>query len=226
MWPLASFSTLASPAFLPAFAHFHEADHLKDVTVEYHPSSSPPPSRPPPPTPLPLAERVRRLVARETGRRPEGRITLLTHLRYMGYVFNPVSFYYVWDKEGKGVETVVAEVSNTPWNEMHCYVLDPRSPGIKATRMLKLRSAAGARAGGKEEVWRYVFDKDFHVSPFMDMAHVYDWEFVAPREGRAEEGAERGMWVTTHMLKKEGKERYVREGGCEDSPARNRSDCI
>jgi len=105
------------------------------------------------------------------------------------------------------VETVVAEVSNTPWNEMHCYVLDPRSPGIKATRMLKLRSVAGARAGGKEEVWRYVFDKDFHVSPFMDMAHVYDWEFVGPREGRAEEGAERGMWVTTHMLKKEGKER-------------------
>jgi len=99
MWPLASFSTLASPASLPAFAHFHEADHLKDVPVEYHPSSSPSPSPPPPPTPLPLAERVRRLVARKTGRRPEGRITLLTHLRYMGYVFNPVSFYYVWDKE-------------------------------------------------------------------------------------------------------------------------------
>ena len=27
---------------------------------------------------------------------------------------------------------MVAEVSNTPWNEMHCYVLDPRSKGVKA----------------------------------------------------------------------------------------------
>ena len=34
--------------------------------------------------------------------------------------------------QGKEVETVVAEVSNTPWNEMHCYVLDPRSKGVKA----------------------------------------------------------------------------------------------
>jgi hypothetical protein len=63
--------------------------------------------------------------------------------------------------------------------------------------------------GREEEVWNYVFDKEFHVSPFMDMNHVYDWEFVGPREGGREGGAGCGMWVTTHMLKKEGRERYV-----------------
>ena len=40
---------------------------------------------------------MRNLVERATGRRPTGPICLLTHLRYLGYVFNPVSFYYVWD---------------------------------------------------------------------------------------------------------------------------------
>lgn len=33
----------------------------------------------------------------------------------------------------------MAEVSNTPWNEMHCYVLNPRTKGIKA----KVREAPG-----------------------------------------------------------------------------------
>jgi DUF1365 family protein len=34
--------------------------------------------------------------------------------------------------QGKEVETVVAEVSNTPWNEMHCYVLNPKTKGVTA----------------------------------------------------------------------------------------------
>ena len=72
----------------------------------------------------PLDESVRRLVAAETGRRPAGPIRLLTHLRYFGYGFNPVSFYYCFDSGGTAVETIVAEVSNTPWGERHCYVLD------------------------------------------------------------------------------------------------------
>src|SRR5208337_4226219 len=32
---------------------------------------------------------------------PDGKIFLLTHLRYLGYVFNPVSFYYCYDKTGQ-----------------------------------------------------------------------------------------------------------------------------
>ncbi|MEO8809533.1 MAG: DUF1365 family protein, partial [Rhodanobacter sp.] len=46
------------------------------------------------PADLPLAEAVRRRVEQATGQRPRGPIRLLTHLRYAGVVFNPVSFYY------------------------------------------------------------------------------------------------------------------------------------
>lgn len=42
----------------------------------------------------PLAEAVRDRVERALGHRPQGPVRLLTHLRYGGYVFNPVSFYY------------------------------------------------------------------------------------------------------------------------------------
>ena len=52
---------------------------------------------------------------KETGTRPTGRIELLTNLAYGGYCFNPISVYYVWDAAGGAVETILAEVSNTPW---------------------------------------------------------------------------------------------------------------
>ena len=58
---------------------------------------------------------VRDLVESRTGKRPEGPIRLLTNLRYFFYRSNPVSFYYVFDKDGITLETIVAEVTNTPW---------------------------------------------------------------------------------------------------------------
>lgn len=42
--------------------------------------------------------------------RPTGRVQLLTHLAYLGYCFNPVSFYYCLDASEEEIETVVAEV--------------------------------------------------------------------------------------------------------------------
>ena len=71
----------------------------------------------------PLAEAVRDLVEAETGERPEGPIRLLTQLRRFGYYFSPLNLYYCFDRGGEDVEAVVAEVSNTPWLERHCYVL-------------------------------------------------------------------------------------------------------
>jgi len=47
---------------------------------------------------VPLASAVRELVAERTGVRPQGPIRLLTHLRYFGYCFNPVSFYYCFER--------------------------------------------------------------------------------------------------------------------------------
>ena len=66
---------------------------------------------------------MRALVDSETGRRPEGPVRLLTHLRYFGYVINPVSFYYCFGADGETLETVVAEVTNTPWGEQDTYVM-------------------------------------------------------------------------------------------------------
>jgi len=70
-----------------------------------------------------LSDAVRDTVKQHTGTRPTGPIRLLTHLRYFGYSFNPVSFYYVYDAADTRVETIVAEITNTPWKQRHCYVL-------------------------------------------------------------------------------------------------------
>jgi len=112
----------------------------------------------------PLDESVRDLVARETGRRPTGPVRLLTHLRYFGYVFNPASFYYCFDEDDTRVETIVAEVTNTPWGERHCYVL-PRTMNE-----------------GRGGVARFRPRKVMHVSPFMEMDVAYDWRFGPPGE--------------------------------------------
>ncbi len=128
---------------------------------------------------LPLDDSVRDLVESKTGRRPAGPIRLLTHLRYFGYGFNPVSFYFCFDPADQRVETVVAEVTNTPWGEQHCYVLGQ-----------SLDEGIGRRH-------RYRFGKEFHVSPFMDMEVDYDWRFGTPGPG-----------VFVHMENRRGGERF------------------
>lgn len=109
-----------------------------------------------------LAESVRQLVDSRCGWRPEGPIRLLTHLRYGGFLMNPVSFYYCFDSTGETVEAVVAEVNNTPWNERHCYVLDTR--GQTARRQITRHAKA------------------FHVSPFLKMDLEYGWKLSIPGE--------------------------------------------
>jgi uncharacterized protein len=109
-----------------------------------------------------LDESVRRLVQERTGRRPAGPIRLLTHLRYFGHCFNPVSFFYCYDQAGEVVETILAEVNNTPWGERYCYVL-PRDE---------------ARVRGPTQ--EFERDKLFHVSPFLPMETRYRWRFTEP----------------------------------------------
>lgn len=111
---------------------------------------------------IPLDETVRNLVESRTGRRPAGPIRLLTHLRYFGYCFNPLSVYFCFAPDGQTLDAVVAEVSNTPWNERHCYVLPV---------------TADAGSSGHFE---FRFDKSFHVSPFMEMGVGYRWSLSGP----------------------------------------------
>ena len=103
------------------------------------------------PATRPLKEAVKDRVQAATGQRPEGPVRLLTHLRYGGLSFNPVSFYYCFQPDGLTLHSIVAEITNTPWKERHAYVLP----------------AAAARRQGR--VLRWGFDKTFHVSPFMPM---------------------------------------------------------
>lgn len=110
----------------------------------------------------PLSESVRDLVQAETGRRPAGPIRLLTNLRYFGYGFNPVSFYFCFDANDNEVETVIAEVNNTPWGEQHCYVLGE-----------SLNTGSARKK-------RYEIAKAFHVSPFMDLDMRYRWQLTRP----------------------------------------------
>ena len=130
-----------------AVARFRRQDHLGDPDE-------------------PLATSVRRCVEQATGRRPEGPIRLLTHLRYFGYCFNPVSFYYCYDRHGEAVQAIVAEVNNTPWGERHIYVLEdnPHSTG----------------APGGSDCWQQEFTprKAMHVSPFMPMEVDNRWRFT------------------------------------------------
>ncbi len=109
-----------------------------------------------------LDQSIRGLVEAETGRRPSGPIRLLTHPRYFGYVFNPASFYFCYDAPDHHVDSIVAEITNTPWGERHCYVLGPQGNP------------------GQEKRKRYRLDKVFHISPFIDMNVVYDWRFTEP----------------------------------------------
>lgn len=117
-------------------ARFRRADYLGD------------PDRP-------LAECARDVVEERIGRRPDGPVRLLTHLRYWGYVFNPVSFYYCFETDGS-LGAIVSHITNTPWNERHAYVVGPE------------RGAT--------------LDKEFHVSPFLPMDHEYHWRFGLPGE--------------------------------------------
>lgn len=108
-----------------------------------------------------LDKSIRTFIQKETGETAKGPIRLLTHLRYFGFIFNPVSFYYCFDAEDKNLEFIVAEITNTPWGERHSYVLN--------CKMLA-------------QPYRFQFDKIFHVSPFMPMNMAYDWRFKAPSE--------------------------------------------
>ncbi len=110
---------------------------------------------------LSLSEAVRCKVLKTLGFRPSGTIRMLTHLRQWGVCFNPVTFYFCEEPDGR-LASVVAEVHNTPWNERHAYVLDAREQS------------------GFE--YRFEFDKDFHVSPFLPMEMRYQWRFKLTEE--------------------------------------------
>ena len=105
----------------------------------------------------PLRDRLALDGARHGIDLPDGRIFLLTHLRYLGYGFNPVSFFYCFDAAER-LQIVLAEVSNT-FGGAHNYWLRPD---------------AASRS------FRSVAPKALYVSPFMPVDLDYRFAFTPP----------------------------------------------
>jgi DUF1365 family protein len=92
-----------------------------------------------------------------------GRIVLVTQLRAVGWVFNPVSFFFCYGDRTEGdLVCAVAEVNNT-YGQRHRYLLDRRNQ----------RSGAGAR---------YRTPKALYVSPFLGDQGDYHWDLRTARE--------------------------------------------
>lgn len=106
----------------------------------------------------PLGDAVRDLVEHRLGRRPQGPVFLLAQLRTFGWLFNPLAVYYCWNDDGRVLDAIVLEVTNTPWGERHWYVFDARR-------------GHGARSA-----------KAMHVSPFLPMDVDYRVSWTAPGE--------------------------------------------
>ena len=105
----------------------------------------------------PLRERLEADAARHGIDLPAGPVFLLTHLRYLGYCFNPVSFFYCFDHAGRP-RVVVAEVSNTSGGTRN-YWLQP-DPAARPFRAAAAKSLA--------------------VSPFMPVDLDYTFAFTPP----------------------------------------------
>ena len=120
-------------------AAFHDADHIGD------------PRRP-------LRDRVHASAQQAGHPLPDGPIYLLTHLRYAGYVFNPISLYYCCDRQGD-VAAVLADVRNT-YGGRRSYWLQPLDDSTR-----RFRSFA---------------EKKLYVSPFMTMDAEYEFVLTPP----------------------------------------------
>ena len=125
------------------WASYQERDHFGDATLS-------------------LRDRLNR-DAREHGvTLPDGAIYLLTHLRYLGYCFNPISLYFCYDSQGE-LDTVLAEVNST-FGETNNYWLSARNRLPSRTSL------------------RYRSPKEMHVSPFMGMELDYEFAISKPGE--------------------------------------------
>ena len=124
------------------WASFHDVDHFGDPAV-------------------PLREKLKADAARHDVRLPDGPIFLLTHLRYLGYNFNPISLFYCFDAEGR-LGSILAEVNNTFGESLNYWL-----------------SAASIEHPSRPHTYRC--PKSMHVSPFMPME--LDYRFVLPPPG-------------------------------------------
>ena len=90
------------------------------------------------------------------------RISMLVQVRCFGLYFSPANFYFCYDADDT-CQQVLVEVSNTPWNERHYYLV-PLSHDEQSEFAKK----------------PHVTEKNFQVSPFMDLNMCYQWRIKPP----------------------------------------------
>jgi len=105
-----------------------------------------------------LKQRIANKVKKLGGHWDEHKVLMLTQCRCLGLYFSPINFYYCFD-ENEQCKLMLAEVSNTPWNERHYYLVD-----------------LSKKRDGK----KHINEKVFHVSPFMPLNMNYHWHVSQP----------------------------------------------
>lgn len=108
-----------------------------------------------------LKERVVAHLAKQGVDLTDGRVLLVTLPRVLGYLFNPVSFYFCYDRTGTPV-AALAEVTNT-FKEMKPFVLGPHTREKPSAFHLRV-------------------PKNFYVSPFSDVDVAFDFTLRVPGE--------------------------------------------
>jgi uncharacterized protein len=127
-----------------AFTSFHDTDHFGPLDA-------------------PVRDKLRHWVEAQGATLPHGPVRVLTNLRVLGHVFNPVSWWFCHHTDGT-LAFVVAEVNNT-FGESHSYLLD----------RLERREDGTLRAQAT---------KAFHVSPFLPIEGLrYGFTIVPPVVG-------------------------------------------
>ncbi|ATH07114.1 hypothetical protein BIY24_03920 [Halobacteriovorax marinus] len=109
-----------------------------------------------------IKSEVQRIVREKGGPIINGPVRMLTQIRLLGVCFNPVTFYYCFDKNDENLEVILAEIENTPWGERYSYLVKEIT--------------------NRNGLMRKDFQKEFHVSPFFPMDINYNWSFSSPSE--------------------------------------------
>jgi len=126
------FSLIGSSRFSPISIRL--SDHLENIA-----------------DPDSFKSRIREKVKQLGGQWQGSKVLIMTQARMFGLYFSPVNFHFCY--EGDTCRFMLAEVSNTPWQEKHWYLVD-------------LEDAKT--------------EKDFHVSPFMPIEQIYRWRIKLP----------------------------------------------
>jgi len=103
-----------------------------------------------------LSQRIKDKVKALNGNEDIQRVLMLVQVRCFGIYFSPANFYFCYNDKNECTQ-MMAEVSNTPWNERHYYLVD----------LLQ-----------KQQVSKKVFQ----VSPFMNLDMSYHWQITPPQQ--------------------------------------------